>query len=110
AHLVAGLLAMPFLLAAWWVIVGAIGGAQAEQLGRAFPRWRREALLGVAAWFAIGPAVYLVNLVTLVIYGAVYGSQPPDHPLLDLLRRQGSAHALTILILVESVVAAPIRE
>jgi membrane protease YdiL (CAAX protease family) len=109
-HLAAGLIALPLLVVAWWVIIGASDGARPEQLGGTVRAWRRETVLGVVAWLALAPTVYLVNLVTLLIYGALYGSQPPDHPLLELLRRQGSSHAVAVLILVESVVVAPIRE
>src|SRR5262245_55627517 len=109
-HLVAGLIALPLLVGTWWLVIATSGGARAAQLGRSFRRWRQETVLGVVAWLALAPTVYLVNLVTLLIYGALYGSQPPDHPLLDLLRRQGGSHAISVLILVESVVAAPIRE
>jgi len=109
-HLFAGVGALPFVIATWWLVVGTFGGARSEQLGRIIPHRRRETVLGVVAWLAVGPVVYVVNLVTLLVYGALYGSQPPDHPLLELLRRQSPAHAVTVLILVESVVAAPIRE
>jgi membrane protease YdiL (CAAX protease family) len=109
-QLFVGVIALPLVVAIWWLVVGAVGGAQAEQIGRIIPRCRRDAALGAIAWLAVGPVVYLVNLVTLLVYGAVYGSQPPDHPLLKLLQGEGSTHAAAALILIESVVAAPIRE
>lgn len=110
AHLTAGLIALPFVVVTWWWLIGTLGGAQREQLGRTVPRWGQETMLGVVGWLAVGPAVYLVNLVTLLVYGALFGSQPRDHPLLELLRQQGTVHAVSLLILIESVVAAPIRE
>ena len=109
-HLLAGLIALPLVVVTWWLLVGTLGGARPEQLGRIVPRWRRDTVLGVIAWLAVGPVVYLVNLVTLLVYSALYGSQPPDHPLLELLRRQGTTHAVSFVILAESVIAAPIRE
>lgn len=109
-HLVAGLIALPLVVVAWWLIVGTIGGARPEQLGRRLPRWRQETVLGVVAWLALAPTVYLVNIVTLLIYGALYGSQPPYHPLLELLRQPQAGPAVTVLFLFESAIAAPVRE
>src|SRR5205807_8411268 len=61
-------------------------------------------------WLPSGPAVSLVTRAALLVYGALYSSQPKDHPLLELLRNEGSARAVSVLILAESIVAAPIRE
>jgi membrane protease YdiL (CAAX protease family) len=109
-RLVASLIATPLVILAWWLVIGAIGGARRDQLGLTASGWRKETLLGIRAWLVVSAAVYLVNLVTLVVYGALCGSQPPEHPLLEVLKQQGAAPAVAAVILIESVIAAPIRE
>jgi membrane protease YdiL (CAAX protease family) len=105
-RLAAALVALPFVVLAWWAIVG----APALGIRMAASNCRRDTILGVSGWLLFGPVVYLVNFVALLVYGALYHSQPPEHPLLDLLRHETSARTLTTLILVESLIAAPIRE
>src|SRR5262249_51736446 len=106
----AGLIALPLVVVTWWLLVGTLGGGRPEQLGRIVPRWRRDTVLGVVAWLAAGSVGYLVNLLTLLGYSALYRSQPPDHPLLEVLRRQRLTHAVAFVSLAESVTDAPIRE
>jgi membrane protease YdiL (CAAX protease family) len=105
--LASGLVALPLVILAWWAIVG---GPRISRIRFDASNWRRNTVLGVAGWLFFGPVAYLVNFVALLVYGALYGSQPPDHPLLDLLRHEAPARTATALVLLESLIAAPIRE
>ena len=105
ARYVAGLITLPGILLGWWLLLWPWSAGRPFRLGGS-----RDAILGVVAWMGVGPLVYVVNMIALVIYGAVYGSPPKDHPLLELLRNQGTASMVWTLVLVESIIAAPIRE
>jgi membrane protease YdiL (CAAX protease family) len=109
-RLAAGIIALPYQCVIWWAMYRLLTGARLVHLGATTHRWRQDTVLGVAAWFVISPAVYLVNFVVVVVYGGLYGAQPPNHPLLDLLKDHGDQFAVAALIITESVVAAPVRE
>lgn len=74
-----------------------------------FGSLRRAVALGVPTWVVVATATYLVNLLAFMTYRLVTGKPPEEHPLLQALQVRG-AGALTVLVLFESCVGAPLRE
>jgi membrane protease YdiL (CAAX protease family) len=109
AQCAAAVLALPFQVAAWCGLLAA-AGAPTPPLR---PSRRRIVMAYVAAfrtWVLLTPLVYAVNFAVLVMYGLLVGKQPDEHPILQTFQEGSLPVVSVVLLVIEAVVAAPIRE
>jgi membrane protease YdiL (CAAX protease family) len=101
-------LAVPLQIAAWAGLL--------VLAGRPFrPRWSSRRfggayLAAVDAWLVLTPIVYVVSFAAMLAYRFGAGQRPDEHPIVQVLQHGPTTTAVVILLFVEAVIVAPLRE
>jgi membrane protease YdiL (CAAX protease family) len=98
------LLAVPFELASVLWVLHQVSGTLPYQLGLSTHRWQQNVLAGVLGWLILTPLTYAILLVAAVVFGG------NDEHVISRLAHGPLSMADRIVIVVATVVAAPIRE
>lgn len=108
AYCAAETLALPLQLAAWTGL--AVLAGQPLVLGWNARRLAGDFVAGFRTWLVLTPAVYAVSFAAEVIYRLVTGVPPQGHPILQTFQEGPVPLSVFVLLLVQAVVVAPIKE
>jgi membrane protease YdiL (CAAX protease family) len=67
-------------------------------------------LAAFRTWLLLTPVVYAVSFAAELVYRLVAGEPPKGHPILQTFQEGPVPHGVFILLLVQAVVVAPIKE
>ncbi len=103
------LLAFPFYVSSWLVMLRLSSGTRLYQLGCHGHRWKENIFLGLVACILGTPLVYLLNLLVSFLFLLWTGEAPPQHQLVHLT--QGYQPFLEwSVILSSALIVAPLAE
>jgi membrane protease YdiL (CAAX protease family) len=103
----AGTLALPLQLLAWRGLLSTVEPFPARLVT---PRHTsRDIRAGFATWLVVTPAVYAVGLLTILVQSWL-GGQSEHHPLLKMFDSGPVPSGVIMLLVMEAVIAAPVRE
>lgn len=108
AYCAADSLALPLQLAAWAGLLVLAGrpfviGGDARRIAAAY-------LAGFRTWLVLTPLVYAVSLAAELVYRLVTGRPPEGHPIIQTFEAGPVPAGVYVLLLVQAVVVAPIKE
>jgi len=103
----ASTLALPLQLLAWR---GLLAMADPPATAAIVPRQAaRDVRFGYFVWLLLTPGIYLIHWASLWVH-AKMGGQPDEHPLLRMIESGAMPAGVMLLLTVEVVLAAPVRE
>jgi membrane protease YdiL (CAAX protease family) len=107
AYALSGTLALPLQLLAWR---GLLATVEPHPVPAISPHPTvRDLRAGFLTWLVVTPAVYGVGLVTLMVYARL-GGHADQHPIMKAMEGGPVPTGVLLLILAETVIAAPVRE
>src|SRR5207237_1431481 len=87
----------------------ASAGAPFRQLGLTAERVAPDVRAACVTWLVLTPLVFVTNLAAVTAYTWLVGP-PAEHPLLEPFRRGPVPAGAVALLVIEAVLAAPLRE
>ena len=109
AKSLADLIFLPLQIAIWYIL-GRLSGGPRAVFGVVPRRIASDYSAGYTTWLITTPVVYTISFAALIGYALWVGQPPAEHPIVQKIQTEPTASGLIVLLFVQAVLAAPVRE